>query len=357
MALHRAFIDAAAKPLRHNLGALMNVFTTQTLRGAEKQALLPDLWASLFLVVPLISTTFASINRMLGKLPPESLGWLFVDEAGQALPQAAVGALLRTRRAVIVGDPVQIEPVVVLPDTLTHAICRRFGVDPNHYAGPLASVQTLADSASSYKSEFQTHIGSRSVGVPLLVHRRCSEPMFSVSNTIAYSDLMVSAKLSKPSGIRDVLGPSVWIHVEGSGEDKWCREEGDEVLRMLRQLKQTSAKPDLYIITPFVMVADRLRQTIRESDVLRGWVGDDEWRWINERIGTVHTAQGREAEAVILVLGAPHPAQIGARSWAGGRPNLLNVAVTRAKEVIYVVGNRQLWREAGSFRELDKKLP
>lgn len=357
MAMHRAFIDAAAKPLRHNLGALMNVFTTQTLRGAEKQALLPDLWASLFLVVPLISTTFASINRMLGKLPPESLGWLFVDEAGQALPQAAVGAFLRTRRAVIVGDPVQIEPVVVLPDTLTHAICRRFGVDPNHYAAPLASAQTLADSASSYTSEFQTHVGSRSVGVPLLVHRRCSEPMFSVSNTIAYSGLMVSAKLSKPSGIRDVLGPSAWIHVEGSVEDKWCREEGDEVLRMLRQLKEAGAKPDLYIITPFVIVADRLHTAIRESDVLGGWVSEGEWNWIKERVGTVHTAQGREAEAVILVLGAPHPGQTGARSWAGGRPNLLNVAVTRAKEVIFVVGNRQLWREAGFFRELDRLLP
>jgi hypothetical protein len=187
MAVHRAFIDAAAKPLRHNLGALMNAFTTQTLPGAEKQALLPDLWASLFLVVPLVSTTFAAVNRMLGKLPLESLGWLLVDEAGQALPQAAVGALLRTRRAVIVGDPVQIEPVVVLPDTMTHAICRRFGVDPACYAAPLASVQTLADAASAYTSEFQTQVGSRSVGVPLLVHRRCSDPMFGISNAIAYS--------------------------------------------------------------------------------------------------------------------------------------------------------------------------
>lgn len=219
MAIHRAFIDAAAKPLRHNLGALMNVFTTQTLRSPEKQVLLPDLWASLFLVVPLISTTFASVNRMLGKLPPESLGWLFVDEAGQALPQAAVGALLRTRRAVIVGDPVQIEPVVALPDTLTQAVCRRFGVDPDHYSAPSASAQALADSASFYTTEFQTYVGSRNVGVPLLVHRRCSEPMLSISNTIAYSGLMVSAKLSKPSAIRDVLGPSAWIHVEGSGED------------------------------------------------------------------------------------------------------------------------------------------
>lgn len=358
MALHRAFIDAAAKPLRHNLGALMNAFTTQTLPDAEKQALLPDLWASLFLVVPLVSTTFASVNRMLGKLPPESLGWLFVDEAGQALPQAVVGSLLRTRRAVIVGDPVQIEPVVVLPDTLTHAICRRFGVDPDHYAAPSASVQTLADAASAYTSEFQTRTGARSVGVPLLVHRRCSDPMFSISNTIAYSDMMVSAKSPKPSVIRDKLGPSRWIHVEGDGEDKWCREEGVEVLRLLRQIVQTGAKPnDIYIITPFVIVADRLRQIVCESGILTDWVDEDEWRWTNERIGTVHTVQGREADAVILVLGAPYPTQTRARDWAGGRPNLLNVAVTRAKEVVYVIGNRQLWRQAGLFREIDKRLP
>lgn len=357
MEVHRAFIDAAAKPLRHNLAALMNAFTTQTLHGAEKQALLSDLWASLFLVVPLVSTTFASVNRMLGKLPLESLGWLLVDEAGQALPQAAVGALLRTRRAVIVGDPVQIEPVVVLPNALTDAICRRFGVDPDHYAAPSASVQTLADAASTYTSEFQTRVGSRRVGAPLLVHRRCSEPMFGISNAIAYSGMMVSAKSPKQSAIRDVLGPSRWIHVEGSGEDKWCQEEGDEVLRLLRLMAQTGVKPDIYIITPFVIVADRLRQTVHESGVLKGWVNEGGWRWANERIGTVHTVQGREAEAVILVLGAPHPTQTGARGWAGGRPNLLNVAVTRAKEVIYVVGNRKLWREAGLFRELDERLP
>jgi len=357
MAVHHAFIDAAAKPLRHNLGALMNVFTTQTLRGAEKQVLLPDLWASLFLVVPLVSTTFASVGRMLGQLPPESLGWLFVDEAGQAIPQAAVGAILRSRRAIVVGDPVQIEPVVALPDMLSQTICLRFGVDPEHYAAPSASVQTLADAASAYTSEFQTRIGSRSVGVPLLVHRRCSEPMFGISNAIAYSGLMVQAKSPKSSAIRDVLGPSKWIHIDRTGEDKWCREEGDEVMQLLVQMKQASVRPDLYIITPFVIVEENLRKTVRESGILSGWIDGDDWRWTNERIGTVHTAQGREAEAVILVLGAPNPTQIGARSWAGRRPNLLNVAVTRAKEALYVIGNRNLWCEAGLFRELDRRLP
>jgi hypothetical protein len=293
---------------------------------------------------------------MLGSLPAESLGWLLVDEAGQALPQAAAGALMRARRAVVVGDPIQIEPVVVLPDSLTQAVCRHFGVDPDRFNAPAASVQTLADAATPYGAEFETQLGSRSVGVPLLVHRRCAEPMFGISNAVAYDRLMVQAKRPAPSAIGDVLGPSRWIDVEGSAEEKWSPEEGEIVLDLLAKVKAAAVVPDLYIVTPFVIVADHLRRSVRESRILDGWV-EDAWGWTLERIGTVHTVQGREAEAVVFVLGAPAPQQTWARGWAGARPNLLNVAVTRAKERLYVVGNRRLWRSAGVFGELDARLP
>jgi len=334
----------------------MNIFGHGQLNGAEKEALRPDLWASLFIVVPVLSTTFASVERMLGGLPPASLGWLLIDEAGQALPQAAVGALMRTQRAVIVGDPQQIEPIVTLPDTLTEALCRRFGVDPNRFNAPLASAQTLADAATSYFAEFASRHGSRTVGVPLLVHRRCAAPMFGISNAIAYERLMVDAKQPATSPIRELLGPSQWFDVHGSTADKWCPEEGQIVLDLLQRIAAARLAPDLYIVTPFVIVQDNLRRMIYDSGVLDGWVKDPRG-WIRERVGTVHTVQGREAEAVFFVLGAPTPLQSGARGWAGGRPNLLNVAVTRAREALYVVGNRQLWKEAGLFRELDARMP
>jgi superfamily I DNA and/or RNA helicase len=130
----------------------------------------------------------------------------------------------------------------------------------------------------------------------------------------------------------------------------------EAALGSLKELARAGIIADLYIITPFRVVQDNLRRTIREGGVLDGWT-DEPWAWTSERVGTVRVAQGREAEGVVLVLGAQDPKQTGARGWAGGRPNLLNVAVSRAKEALYVVGNRRLWREAGVFRELDARMP
>jgi hypothetical protein len=58
----------------------------------------------------------------------------------------------------------------------------------------------------------------------------------------------------------------------------------------------------------------------------------------------------------IFVLGAPLPEQPSARSWAGGRRNLLNVAVNSAKEAVNVVGYRHVWRSGGAFATLAKRL-
>ncbi|HEV7782495.1 MAG TPA: AAA domain-containing protein, partial [Chitinophagaceae bacterium] len=256
--LHKAFIDASAKELKHNLGLLMTVFSGRTFEEIEKNNLLADLWSSLFLVVPSVSTTFASVERMLGNIPQKSIGWLLIDEAGQALPQAAVGALMRTKRAIVVGDPLQIEPVVVLPDSLTQNILKRFGVEPRLFNAPEASAQTLSDNATHYFGEFDGKYGSRLVGVPLLVHRRCSEPMFSISNAVAYERLMVQAKKPTDSQIKNCLGDSRWIDVQGKGQEKWCPKEGEEVLALLRRLKIANVIPDIYIVTPFVIVAESL---------------------------------------------------------------------------------------------------
>jgi superfamily I DNA and/or RNA helicase len=71
------------------------------------------------------------------------------------------------------------------------------------------------------------------------------------------------------------------------------------------------------------------------------------WKDGNEMCGTVHTFQGKEADYVIFLLGGD-PKKPGAISgYAGKNPNLVNVAVTRAKKRLYVVGHRDYWTGRG----------
>jgi len=238
---------------------------------------------------------------------------------------------------------------------LTEKVCGFFGIDPLRFNAPEASVQTLADAASVYCARFPIGSGHRNVGAPLLVHRRCNSPMFDISNEIAYANLMVQAK--RPTSDNDILGRSAWVDVVSrNSTDKWSPDEGAALIQMLRRLREGGYAPDLYIVTPFVIVQDNLRSEIVNSGILNGWV-DDPWNWVSKRVGTVHTVQGREAAIVFFVLGAPMSSQTGARAWAGGRPNLVNDAVTRAKTTLYVIGNKGLWRSAGHFATLDRFLP
>lgn len=359
LAVHKAFIDASANRLQHNLGLLMSAMVAGAFQSPAHRELLPDLWSSLFMVVPTVSTTFASVRTMFGDLPPESFGWLLVDEAGQAVPQAAVGAIMRAKRSIVVGDPLQIPPVVSLPEKLNTEICKFFDVDKTVWSAPAASTQTLADQASRFKSTFVTDMGDREVGLPLLVHRRCQNPMFEVSNTIAYAGQMVHAVGPKlPGLIGSALGRSCWIDVNGNAETKWCPDEGDVVVRMLMEVAASGVtNPDVFVITPFKVVEQEMRRRLdRESDLLRAF-GVKSDQWSRDRVGTIHTFQGREADTVILLLGAPKASQHRARQWAASPPNILNVAVSRAKQNLYVVGSAAAWAGAGtSLHILQQKL-
>ncbi len=354
--LHRAFIDGAAKIMRHNLRAALEIMKGRTLTDIQELAR-RSLWGSLFLVIPVISTTFASTTRLFGKLGAEQLGWLLIDEAGQATPQAAIGAIWRAKRVVVIGDPLQIEPVVPMPPKLINTIFSQFEVSTDEWAAPGVSSQSLADRVSWFGTSICCADGDIWVGSPLRVHRRCEQPMFSISNYIAYSGLMVYGTVKETSPIGNILGPSIWINIEGSAESKWSEDEGKKALELLERLFASGIEnPDIFFITPFRIVAYKLREMIRNHPRISKKLPQKAWEWVSERVGTIHTFQGKEADTVVLVLGAPLESSAGARHWAGGSPNLLNVAVTRAKRRIYVIGNYRAWKNEGSFSVLVRAL-
>lgn len=353
--LHHAFVAAGAQPLKRALNTVVN---------GSANASAQD-WGYFFLLVPVVSSTFASIGRMFQTFREASIGWLLIDEAGQAAPQQAVGALWRARRAVVIGDPLQIEPVVTTPEYTTALIFQGNDLLAEPWAAPKVSAQVLADRASIIQGRFPIENPvsggpmTRDTGMPLLVHRRCEKPMFDLANRIAYAERMVHATGIGRSAIRERLGPSAWVDVDAPSSGKWVEAEGQLITTAIAELCRMQPKgPDLYVISPFRVPAMRLRQLLtRTPGVLPALSQADREDWIERHVGTVHTFQGKEAEAVILMLGAGRGARSGSRTWAGGTPNLLNVAATRAKRVLYIVGNHEEWRGAGVFARAADSFP
>jgi hypothetical protein len=65
----------------------------------------------------------------------------------------------------------------------------------------------------------------------------------------------------------------------------------------------------------------------------------------------------KEANEVILILGCDANTGKGAADWAGSKPNILNVALTRAKYRIAIIGDSDVWKEVPYFNIAYERLP
>jgi len=332
---------------------------------ADRRSMAPALFQTLSLLTPVISSMFASIGRMfediqIGKDP--LFGLLIIDEAGQAVPYAALGALARSRRAMIVGDPSQIEPVITGDVKELRAVLGKKVLLP--YKGDMASVQRLADAVNPYGHLRSNGEDDQWIGCPLVVHRRCISPMFDISNEISYQGSMLNETASPKKDLADsfYLKSSQWINVTGferGNRDHYVDAQGDRVFEIVKdafdKAVATAEKkacesgksegiviPSLYIISPFKTVVRGLQDRLLSA---RTEVADkDAWQYFaKHNIGTVHTFQGKEAHQVVFVLGCDTR-----RSCEGAikfvNPNIVNVAASRAKYRLYVIADYAAWK-------------
>ena len=142
------------------------------------------------------------------------------------------------------------------------------------------------------------------------------------------------------------LPPSCWWDVHSqAGTGHWVPAEGDTARTLIRPLTQDYQvrAEQLFLITPFRDCAKELVGIARAMGL--------DWR----RAGTIHTAQGREADIVILVLGGGD--QPSPKNWVAEKPNMLNVAVSRAKKRLYIIGDRADWSQRRYFDDAVRHLP
>ena len=189
-----------------------------------------EAWDWINLAIPVISTTFASVSNMFSRTDKEIIENLFIDEAGQALPWASIGAMFRSENILALGDPAQIKPVLPLDENILEFVCENYKID-NHYLTENSSVQTFIDKISDYgfyKKEDEW------IGIPLWVHRRCASPIFDISNKISYGENMVQENKNR--------GEAYWINKEGRANDKYVEKQGEFVKKEIKKIVQDNKK-------------------------------------------------------------------------------------------------------------------
>lgn len=320
-------------------------------KNFDLDAIFPALLNSLMIAVPVISSTFAAVERFLINCKSESsLGTIIIDEAGQASPHMLVGALFRAQKAIVVGDPKQIEPVQTVQDLFVEKIG---GEGIGKYRSKELSVQSLADAQNPFAGIIKNLDGSESwVGCPLVIHRRCKDPMFTVANELSYGGFMINKTINPKEPIEPCKA-SCWITYDGSniksttGKDRYIQVQGQIAFELIQKLRARNVEfKDIFIITPFTSVAYGFKKYMGSlsNDIVNWTKEDDKKDWLDNNIGTVHTFQGKEAKVVIYMLGCQSDDSAnGAIKWVNA--NNVNVAFTRAREYIYVIGDAVKWAE------------
>lgn len=210
---------------------------------------------------------------------PDAFGTLIIDEAGQAQPQMALGAFYRCRRALVVGDPKQIEPIVTSElDALKAAICQGTISD---YKSKKLSVQYFADAINEYGAYYGKDTENPEwVGCPLVVHRRCISPMYDISNIVSYDGIMREAAIGPKPELEKMfaLRYSLWRNIKGSeigNKNHYVPKQGIDALKIIQRAFDNSRNkpdddgnliaPDIFVIAPFRKVVSEFKKYIKEE--------------------------------------------------------------------------------------------
>ncbi|MEZ4265686.1 MAG: AAA domain-containing protein [Myxococcota bacterium] len=308
---------------------------------------------------PIVGTTLLSLGSGF-PLEPGVIEQLVVDEAGQCHAPYAASALFRARRALIIGDIHQLEPIVGLSPPEDDRLLARAGLDatderttPFRMAPPrTASVQTLTERAAAEI-------------VPLRQHFRCQPDIIGISSRLVGYELEVRTPPRSLAVMCDLLvAPALMLPTHGA-QRAWGRSQQnpDEAARVVelaaRLVDDGIPAGEIGIVTPYQAQYHLLRRLLQRRGLpvgggSLGGVGAGQEEFDAILLGTIHRLQGGERDVVLLSMVA-RSAQ--ALRWIDERPNLLNVAVSRARVHLVVVGDPETLRCGRHTRHLVDSIP
>jgi hypothetical protein len=291
---------------------------------------------------------------------------LVVDEAGQVSPDVGAPMFALAKRALVVGDSYQIEPVWNNGEGTDRANAVKFGLMP-HSSDP--SYDALEGGGYTPASGNLMRIANRSCsvqkyddvrGLMLTEHRRCVPELIGYCNELIYSGRLEPLRESiEPA--RRLLPPFGYLKVVG--QDKTVgksRENYDEARAIVTWLKANRARIEAHyrdssgaaqlwnlvgIVTPFAPQKRTIEGLLRREmpDLMR--------KDSKLTVGTVHALQG--AERAVVVFSPTYGSSFAGEAFFDKTPNMLNVAVSRAKDSFLVIGNLALFDSTRRGRPSD----
>lgn len=300
---------------------------------------------ALSLVFPVMTCTLLSIRNML----PFSAGCIDVailDEAGTIPVHQAFPLLTKTARAIVVGDPLQLEPIVQVGHQTASAFKQEFFLDKglSERDFRIFSPTQISTATAYHRAAIVDEYGVSQTEVQLKEHFRCQRSIISYCQKIARYDIDCitppeKSMLSSEDKTQD--GPNVVAyHVEGQVEGNLNIGEIEAVQSIFSHLVQKGYRvSDIGVVSPYRAQTDQLRRVLSKQFAISTQAAKDS-------IGTIHTFQGSEKAAIILST------KVCLKSdnldWFNRKPNFLNVAVSRAKNLFVLVGNLSVLKE-GEF--------
>ena len=277
-----------------------------------------------------------------GSLPFEAnlFDLAVIDEASQCDIASALPILYRAKRAVIIGDPQQLRHISSVEQHRDQSLQARFGLDSSEDQIFGFSQNSLFDLAVSR--------GTVGTAIALRDHYRSHADIVGFSNQEWYQDSLRVwtdyRQLSSPSpdrvGIR-------WTNVEGSatrpntGGALIQAEAAAVVDELLDLLDRRQFAGTVGVVTPFRAQANRIR------DLATQRLSRDRLGHAQLIVDTAHGFQGDERDVILFSPCVSTDLPRGARYFLASTGNLFNVAITRARSLLQVVGNQDACLSAG----------
>lgn len=302
-------------------------------------------------VTPIYISTFHSIPRFSTfydnadgeKAYFDLFDLIIVDEAGQVAPDIAIPSFSLAKKAIVVGDVFQIEPVWSVEEKLDIVNLKMNSLILHNASERI--IKFHKDSGMLCSSGNLMKLAQRSCfindgdegGTLLKEHRRCPNKIISYCNKNVYQSKLVLTKGNKRKAETD-LPLKGFMHIDSTSEKvgssrrnvqdaitiaKWIESKR---LALENSFGQKPISDVLAIVTPYKSQALVIKNELRKIN-----------KKVYEKLisGTVHALQGAEIDIVIFsTVITP-----GDSTFFADNLNMLNVAVSRAKSSFLVFGN------------------